>query len=125
MERKNKFSFILILTIIITRVLIYLTPRNSLIYQDQFHHIYYGFILLIVYFFIKKNPLSYVLLAVSLGLITDQVTQVPFYLTHLFGYELAPIPFWDYWSTYSLVSTGIITLIIYWKINRYLLSKPF
>jgi len=116
MKEKIKFTLVFLLTILLTRIIIYLVPRNSFIYQDQFHHIYLGIILLIIYFLLKASDN---LLAVSLGLIIDEITQVPFYLASLFNYPLVQISFWSYWSNYSLISTVFAVIISIYLINKY------
>ena len=118
MNEKKRFVGIFLLTITITRLLIYFVPRNSFIYADNLHHIFYGIILLGVYFFIKRKSWSYVLLAIALGLIVDEITQFPFYISHLLGYSLASISFWDYWSSYSVLSTAVATAFVTYLIWR-------
>jgi len=117
-NKKQKFILVFLLTILLARIIIYFIPRNSFIYQDQFHHIYIGIILLMIYFLVKKLS-SDNLLAVSLGLIIDEITQVPFYLAYLFNSPLAPISFWKYWSNYSVISTIFSIIISIYLINKY------
>ena len=117
MKEKQRFLLVFLLTILITRIIVFFIPRTSFIYTDQFHHSYFGFMLLIVYIFIK----NYYLLAVSLGLIIDQITQAPFYIAHLIGKGLAQPSFWAYWSSYTLISTliaVIISVLIIWKYKK-------
>lgn len=115
----NQFILIFVATILLTRFIIYLVPRTSLIYTDNFHHIYIGIALLVIYFLIRSNPIADVLLAITLGLIVDQLSASPFYLADLINKSLAPKSFWYYWSPYSVISTIIVTIASVFIIKKY------
>jgi len=117
-SRKN-FIIVFVATIVITRFLIFLTPRTSFIYQDNFHHIFIGIAFLIIYFFTKHKRYSDYFLAIILGLIADQITTTPFYLTNILGFSLLPHSFWYYWSPYSLISTTILIIISIFIIKEF------
>ena len=122
MREKNKFVLVFLLTIFIIRLILYFIPRNAVVYTDKIHHIFFGIILLIVYLFARKQAWSRHLLAITLGLIADQITQAPFYIADLFYYELMPISFWSYWSSYSVISTliaVIISIILIYKYKKW------
>jgi len=119
-KSKNYFIVLFLLTIIFTRFIVYLVPRTNIIYRDNFHHIYIGIVLLGLYFLIKHYEISYYILAITLGLIADQITATPFYLTALINKPLAPHSFWYYWSNYGLISTTIIIIISIFLIKKYL-----
>ena len=110
--KKNTFIGIFLATIFLIRFILYLIPRTNSIYTDSFHHIYIGIILLIIYFIIKNQ----VLLAVTLGLIIDQITQLPFYLLKLINIQ---VEYSGYWSFYSIISTIIAILITLLIIKKY------
>jgi dolichol kinase len=118
-QSKKNFTFVFLAAIVITRLLIFLIPRTSVIYRDKFHHIYIGLILLVAYFFIKDHKYSDYFLAIVLGLIADQIASTPFYITDLLGSPLAPHSFWHYWSPYSLISTAVIVVISIILIHKY------
>jgi len=117
--KTNQFIGIFLITIVITRLIIYFIPRTSRIYTDNFHHLYIGILLLVIYFLIKSNPLADYLLAIILGLIVDQITSSPFYLGALINKPLAPHLFWYYWSPYSLISTTVAVIISVFIIKKY------
>lgn len=119
MNTKQKFISVFLATVLITRFIIFLIPRTSIIYTDKFHHIYLGMVFLIIYFFIKEIKYSEYFLAFIFGLIIDQISQAPFYIADLLGFSLAPYSFWHYWSLYSIISTAIIVIISAVLINKY------
>ncbi len=119
MNPKKKFILIFLATILITRLIIFLIPRTSTIYTDKFHHIYIGIFLLIIFFFMKQRKYSEYFLAFILGLIADQISMIPFYITDLLGFSLAPYSFWYYWSSYSIISTIVIIIISTVLIKKY------
>jgi hypothetical protein len=113
--KTNNFIKIFIATILVTRIFLYFVPRTDIIYQDSFHHIYIGIILLILYPLAKFRPLR----PFSLGLIVDEITSAPFYIADLIKMPLAKAQFWQYWSPYSIISTIIVTLITIVVIKKY------
>ena len=112
----SKFTIVFLAIILITRFLLYFTPRTSTIYTDNFHHIYIGIFFLIIYFFLKHRQYSEYLLAITLGLIVDQITVLPFYLANLMNNNYTPF---SYWSLYSIISTIIIIIISIILIQKY------
>tara|TARA_B100001971_G_C18189514_1_gene537746 strand:- start:379 stop:744 length:366 start_codon:yes stop_codon:yes gene_type:complete len=115
----TRFSLVFLLTILITRIFVYIVPRTSSIYSDKFHHIYIGIGLLVVYLFIKHHEYANYLLALILGLIVDQLTAAPFYLAVVLNNPIANHTFWHYWSPYSLISTLIVVIISIILIEKY------
>ncbi|MAG45542.1 MAG: hypothetical protein CMH63_02090 [Nanoarchaeota archaeon] len=107
----SKFTLVFLLTIIIVRLFLYFIPRTSTLYTDEFHHIYIGIALLVIYFFLKHKEFSKYILAVTLGLIADQISALPFYLAYLINKPLTSPSFWAYWSPYSQISTLIVIII--------------
>ena len=120
-NQKQKFISTFLATILIIRFIIFQIPRTSTIYTDKFHHFYVGIAFLIIYFLIRHRKYSEYFLAFILGLIADQISQAPFYLADLFGFSLAPLSFWHYWSAYSVISTTVIVIISIILINKYTL----
>ena len=116
-KQSKHFIFVFLATIIVLRAFLYFIPRTSTIYTDKFHHIYLGLILLLIYFLIHTHTHSKYLLALTLGLIADQITVLPLYILNLLN--LQTHPFMDYWSPYSLISTTIIIIISLILIKKY------
>ena len=114
-QSKKNFTIVFIATIIVTRIMIFLIPRNSFIYTYQFHHIFIGIFLLIIYIFFRNQYL----LAILLGLIIDQITQSPFYIANLYNKPITSDIFWGYWSSYTVISTLIAIIISIFLINKY------
>lgn len=114
MKEKQKFILVFLLTILITRMIIFFIPRTNFIYTDQFHHSFIGIILLIIYIFIRNQHL----LAILLGLIVDQITSAPFYITSLFNYNFVEKSFWSYWSNYSVISTVFAIIVSIYLIKK-------
>ena len=122
-KQSKKFIFVFLLTIIIIRFLIFFIPKliqeTNIIWADKFHHIFIGIILLVIYPTIKGKKYSSNILAISLGLIIDQIAATPFYIADVINKPLAPYSFWYSWSPYNLIATTILIIISMILINKY------
>lgn len=119
----KKFIIVFLATIVIIRILIYVFPKiiekTSIIWGDKFHHIFVGIFLLLIYFVVKRKKYSDYLLAISLGLIIDQIAAAPFYIADLINKPLAPYSFWYSWSDYNITATTILIIISIYIMKRY------
>ena len=119
----KKFIIVFLATIGIVRILIYISPKiikqTDIIWGDKFHHSFIGIFLLLIYFAVKHKKYSDYLLAISLGLIIDQIAAAPFYIADLINKPLAPYSFWYSWSSYNVIATAILIIISIFVIKKY------
>jgi len=118
MKKTNIFIILFLATILVIRTILYFIPKTNIVYSDFFHHSFIGLAFILIYFMIRKYNFSYYFLAITLGIIADQISAAPFYITYLLNTPLAPHSFWKYWSPYSLISTIIIIIISIILIKR-------
>jgi len=106
-QRRDWFIIITLLTIIFTRIRIWFIPNDSFIFFDNWHHIYYGILLLVIVLIMDKK-LHHVLLipfSISVGLILDELTFIlPMIYSH--GKEA-------YFSFPSVFGIFVLILIIF------------
>ena len=104
MSRK-KFLSLVFFTIILTRVVLFVSWDSSLMaitMYDSWHHMYTGGAMMLVSLILPKR-LSKIILAVGLGLFLDELIH----LFHLLGLATSH----DYWSFETIATTaaGLIT----------------
>lgn len=96
MKNKYKFTLCFLLTLIISRIIIYFYDPNPLLFGIELHHFYYGIILLIISFTLIKTKAFIPTLAISIALIIDEFYFIFFttrnHLAYLFTFWQSLIP---------------------------------
>ncbi len=102
MKRCDLFYVVFVLTILITRVLVWLVPEGDIIFGSfVVHHFWFGIVLFVIgLIFVKGRVWFY---GVGLGLIADQLV----FMILGAGKDA------EYWALLSVLSMVIIAAIVY------------
>lgn len=115
MKRSNAFYLIFVLTILIIRLEVFLSPTNKMIvYGIRINHFLIGVVLILISLFLSKsfNLSKIILFPIGLGIVADELIFM------IFGNRTIN----DYWSVYSI--TGLIlSMAIIFMFRKKLLSK--
>ncbi len=114
MKKENLFYLAFILTVLISRISVYLLPnRNIVIFGLIIHHFWFGFLVFIIALLFKRKADVLVISAIGLGLMADELI----FIVLGGGGDL------EYWSKVVVFSTCIILLLIYFVRRK--ISKLF
>ncbi|MBT4397395.1 hypothetical protein HOD38_03950 [archaeon] len=108
MKKSMKFFWVVFVTVILVRLVMFFVPANNMAYADYYHHAYFGILflfVLILYNYQFHHKLFY-LFAVAIGLIVDEVI----YLLPILIDDISKA---GYYSWYSWILTGLGLGIVY------------
>lgn len=117
MKKYNIFYTIFILTILVTRLEVFLFPTNKIVIDGiRINHFWIGVILILLVLFLSKNynVFKMILFPVGLGTVADE----------LFFMIFSNRTISDYWSVYSITGLVISTVIVF-IFREKLLSKIY
>ncbi|MBS3166948.1 hypothetical protein J4403_01935 [Candidatus Woesearchaeota archaeon] len=114
MQKENLFYFVFILTVLVSRLLVYLFPnRDIILFGWVIHHFWFGLWVFLVSFLIRKKKDVLIFSAMGLGLMADEIV---FMILGAGGDT-------EYWSKVVIFGTCVALLLIY--ILRKRISKLF
>ncbi len=105
MKKENLFCFILFLSIVVIRLLIFLIPNVDIkLGYLTIHHFWFGLVVFLIGLFIaiKFEKTKLLFNAFGLGLMVDQIT----FLIFGAGGDL------EYWALHSILGTILLLLIL-------------
>lgn len=84
-------------------------PALQFIFHDQSYHFYYGFLLMLIALFARRNRFAYIIFGIGAGLFIDDVGALKY---TLFGPSTNPIT--EYWSSLFLIPLfiGLCILVL-------------
>jgi len=109
MKKSMKFFLIVVATVIVLRFILAFVPASSFVYNDFYHHVYIGVLLLFVLAFYNyqfHHKLFY-LFAIALGLIVDELV----YLLPIFVAMPSKESYFS-WVSFASLIVGLIILYL-------------
>jgi len=108
MEKGDRFFLAVLATVLLVRLFILLMPVDFFIFQDYYHHIYVGILLIFVFALLNYElhlKLFYPF-AIAIGLVVDE-------LVYLLPFFMGNTTKGDYFSSYSLFFMIFGLVIVY------------
>ena len=106
MKKENLFYFIFILTIIATRIWVFLFPTKKLILSGVLiHHFWFGIVLVILSLIILRNDVKTRTISIPIGiaLMADELVYI------ISG--VGPVS--NYWGVYSTLGTIVCIILVF------------
>ena len=118
MKRENVLFLLMFVTILIVRLGVFFIPNvDVMVGEFIIHHFWFGILLMMIGWFVRKRYIGIVLFAMGLGLFIDE------FVFMLFGAGGDV----EYWGWFSVGCVGILIGFVFFLRGRifYFMQKPF